>query len=304
MFSSYSATEVHYHVRSISLPSRLHPSLHKIEKELKRLKTWDASQVSTNSLQSESIKTGLTGLAELYNCVQELIGCPITQQALLRQHHQQEKHIEKPLDMSIGLLDVCGSARELLLLMKEHVLDLQSALRRKGVDSSINSHICAYICFRKKARKDISTSLKTLKKMEGTFKSYPFLDVDHHHLLTVIKVLRELSSITISLFKKLLLFMYAPELKKNTRGWSLFSRMVSTESDREKRFINEMGDIDVALCTFLKRNGKSDAKDDVQIMKMRLGELDGSIRDLEARLECLFRCLLQQRVSLLNLLTH
>lgn len=290
MTSSNTNTEVHYHVRSISLPSRQHPSLQKIEKELKKLKTLEAS-----SLEAEAIKEGLKGLAELYNSVQELIGCPLTQQALIRQHH----HIEKPLDMSVSLLDICGSAREMMLLTREHVLDLQSALRRKGLDSSINSHIDAYICFRKKARKDISKRLKALKTMEGSFKSHTLLDVDHH-LLMVINVLRELSIITISFFRNLLHFMCGPVLKKTSRGWLLFSRMVSTGCDREKRVINEMGDIDVALCSFYRKSG---AKADLEVVKGRLGDLDGSIRELEAGLDCFFRCLIQQRVSLLNLLT-
>lgn len=277
MPSPYTPTEAHCHVRSISLPSRLHPSFYKMEKQLKRLKTWDSSD-SASSLQIEAI-------TELYNCMQELIGCPLTHQALQHQHH----HLEKPLDMSVTLLDVCGSAREMLFLMKEHMLDLQSSLRRKGVvDSSVNSHIGAYTCFRKKARKDISKVLKALKTMESKNSiikshSHPLLDVVDHHLQMVIKILRELSGITISFFRKVLDFMCEPVFKKNiSRGWSsLFSGVVSTGSDRK---------ID-------------DAKVDVQLVKVRLGELDGSIRELEGGLDCLFRCLIQQRVSLLNLIT-
>ncbi|KAK7307442.1 hypothetical protein VNO77_40516 [Canavalia gladiata] len=303
MSNTHIATEFHYHVRSISLPSRLHPSLPKIEKEMKRLKTWEASSQSqalvdaASSQQTEAIKVGLKGLSELYNCVEELIGSPLSLQALLR---HEGKHVEKPLDMSVCLLDICGSTRELLLLMKEHVLDLQSALRRKGMDSSINSQICAYICSRKKVRKDIAKRLKALKTMESSIKSYPLLDVDHH-LQMVINVLRELSTITISFFRKLLHFMSGPVLKKNTRGWSLFSGM--NRANRENRMINEIGDVDVALCSFHKRFRKNDAKTDIQNVKRRLGELEGSIRELEAGLGCLFRCLIQQRVSLLNLLT-
>ncbi|CAJ1930611.1 unnamed protein product [Sphenostylis stenocarpa] len=289
------AEEFHYHVRSISLPCRIQSSLPKIEEVLKRMKTWEASSQS----QSEAIKEGLKGLAELYNCAEELVGCPLTQQALIS---HEGKHVEKPLDMSVYLLDTCGSARELLTLMKEHVLDLQSALRRKGVDSSVKSQICAYICFRKRARKDMRKRLKALKTMDNGFKSYsyPLLDFDHH-LLIVINVLREMSKITISFFKKLLLFMCAPMLKKNIGGWSMFSRIVSTRVDN--KVINELGDIDVALCSFHKRCKKIDSKTEIQIVKRGLGEVEGSIRELEAGLDCLFRCMIQQRVSLLNLLT-
>ncbi|KAL2348672.1 hypothetical protein Fmac_002672 [Flemingia macrophylla] len=267
-----------YHVRSISLPCRLHPSLAKIEKELERPKTWETSS---------SIKSGLTGLKELYNCVEELVGCPHTQQALLN----HEKFVEKPLDMSVGLLDTCGSAKELLSLMKEQVLELQSVLRRKGVDLSVSSQICAYLCFRKKARKEISKRLKALKTMECCFKSYsyPLLAIDHH-LLMVINVLREISKITILFFKKLLLFMREPVLKKSNSGWSLLARIVYTRDNKEKRLINETWDIDVSLCSFHRLFKKIDAKSDVQLLKRRLEEVEGSLRELEEGLDCLSRC--------------
>lgn len=297
MAVSHIAKEFHYHVRSISLPCRIHSSSPKIEKVQKRMKTWEASSQS----QSQAIKEGLKGLVELYNCVEELVGCPLTQQALLR---HEGKHVEKPLDMSVHLLDTCGSARELLTLMKEHVLDLQSALRRKGVDSSVNGQIRAYICFRKRARKDITKRLKALKTMENGFKSYSYsvLDLDHH-LLMLINVLREISKSTITFFKKLLLFMCAPVQKKNIGRLSVLTRIVSTSFDKENMDMNEMRDIDVALCSFTKRCKKIDAKTEVQIVKRGLGEVEGSIRELEAGLDCLFRCMVQQRVSLLNLLT-
>ncbi|QCD91180.1 hypothetical protein DEO72_LG4g2144 [Vigna unguiculata] len=298
------AKEFHYHVRSISLPCRIHSSLPKIEKVLKRMKTWEASSQS----QSEAMKEGVKGLVELYNCVEELVGCPLTHQALLR------RHVEKPLDMTVHLLDTCGSARELLTLMREHVLDLQSALRRKGVDSSVKNQICAYICFRKRARKDITKRLKALKTMENDFKSYSYclLDFDHHlpmmvdfdhHLLMVVNVLREISKNTITFFKKLLVFMCAPVLKRNIGGWLVLTRIVSTSFDKENMVMNEMRDIDVALCSFAKRCKKTDGKTEVEIVKRGLGEVEGSIRELEAGLDCLFRCMVQQRVSLLNLLT-
>ncbi|KAK7309400.1 hypothetical protein RJT34_06092 [Clitoria ternatea] len=298
MSTSHIPTDFHYHVRSISLPSRLHPSLPRIEKELKRMKTWDdASKDATSSMQTEAIKAGLTGLTELYCYVQELIGSPHTQKALL---HHEGKHVEKPLDMSVSLLDICGSTRELLLLMKEHVLHLQSAMRRKGLDSSVNDQICAYICFKKRAKKDISKRLKALKTIESSFKPYPLLDIDHH-LVMMTNVLRELSKVTISFFRQLVHFICAPVvLKKHTRGWTLFSKIVSTRCDIEKRSI----DYGVALCYFHKRFRKIDVKSDVQIVKRRLGEVEWSIGELEAGLDCLFRCLIQQRVSLLNLLTQ
>lgn len=283
MCGLYKTSEVHCHVRSISLPSRLHPASQKIEIELEKLKTWDSSVSSTSAdsaLQAENIKTGLRGLTELYNCIHQFLDSPVTQQLL--HHHQEERHLEKALDMSVGLLDVCGSARELLLLTKEHVQDMQSVLRRKGLDSSIRTQINAYVCFRRKARKEISKNLKSLKTMESSFiKSFSY------------PLLKELNCITISFFRKILSFM----LKKSTCGWSLISRMVFNGYGRQKWII------DIALCNFHTRIRKSEGEADLQVVKRRLQEIDGSIRDLEAHLDRLFRCLIQHRVSLLNLLT-
>ena len=65
--------------------------------------------------------------------------------------------------------------------------------------------------------------------------------------------------------------MCTPVLKNNTGGWSLFTRIVSSGSDKQKRVISEMGDIDNVLCTFHGCFKKIDTKTDVQIMKRRLG---------------------------------
>ena len=120
MAGSFATPCLHQPVRSISLPSRLHPNSQKIEAQLSKLKTWELSSTSMGiPLGSETIQVGLTGLAELYNSIKELIRSPLTQQTLLQ--HQSRKLVEETLDGSIGLLDACGTARDLLLNMKKHV---------------------------------------------------------------------------------------------------------------------------------------------------------------------------------------
>ncbi len=93
--------------------------------ELNKLKTWELSSLSsTTPLGAETIQMGLVRLAELYICVVELIHSPLTQQAL---HNHHGKLAEEALDLSVELLDACGTARDLFLIMKEHVQELQSA---------------------------------------------------------------------------------------------------------------------------------------------------------------------------------
>ncbi|KAG5623216.1 hypothetical protein H5410_008434 [Solanum commersonii] len=121
------------HVRSISFPSRSQPEYLRVEIELKRLKTWESTSISstTTPFSLNTIQQGLVGLAELYNCVQDLLESPMIQQALLK--HQMGRLAEEALEASVGLIDSCSTTRELVLMMKEQVQDLQSALRRKNL---------------------------------------------------------------------------------------------------------------------------------------------------------------------------
>ncbi|QHO48852.1 hypothetical protein HN51_000855 [Arachis hypogaea] len=294
--------QVHYHVRSISLPSRLHPLSNDIEIELKNFELLLASSSSSMDYYSSitissSVMNAdlLTRLVHLYNCVNEqIIGSSLSQKVLL--HDQdQEKYLDKVLDMSLVFLDVCGSARELLQLAKEHAQDLQSALRRgKGQDcSSIKSQICDYFCFKKRAKREISKILKSLKKMEN---NHGFVNSKTHCLSNVSKVLRELSIVTILVLRRVLIFMCPQVLKKknNIGEWLLLF-------SRKKRVINS-NEIDVFPCTIVRKTNGF-VKDDLEIVKRRLEGVDECVRELEAGLGCLFRCLIRHRVSLLNLLT-
>ncbi|VVA10044.1 PREDICTED: Protein of unknown function DUF241 [Prunus dulcis] len=258
-------------VRSFSLPSRLNPNSQKIESELNKLKTLRFSCAAEAASSSP--------LGKLYNCIEELVHSPLTQQAL--NHHQQCKTlVEEALDGSVGLLDSCGNKRDLLLTMKEHVQKLQSALRRRRTrdSSSIESNVQAYICFRKNAKKNIAKSLRDLKKMESksTLGSFCLLDLDHNAFDQQHKG---------CLVSKLMAVRFAA-------------------SEKGQKIYNEVGSVDVALCSLHGHMKKSDdAKTDVQDVQWRLNTLDCSISGLEAGLERLFRCLLQHTVSLLNLLT-
>ncbi|KAF5735897.1 hypothetical protein HS088_TW14G00026 [Tripterygium wilfordii] len=293
-----SSSAVHIPVRSISLPSRLQPTFHNIESELRKLRSWE----STVPSGSETIQLRLVRVAGLYNCLQELIHSPLTQKALHR--HQYPNLVEEAFDGSVELLDVCGNARDLFFMMKEHVNDLQSALRRRGGSSSIEGNIQAYICFRKKViKKDITKCIKTLKRMEtNDIESFPVMDSDH--LSFLVKVIREVRAITRSMLRSLMLFLSVPVMKTKGSGWLLVSKLLLT-SERSQKTLNELGAVDAAVYTIhgqIRRNN-DDAKVDVQEVQKRLERLDGRIKGFEGELDCLFRCLIQNRVSLLNLVT-
>ncbi|XP_059670787.1 uncharacterized protein LOC132316300 [Cornus florida] len=292
-------------VRSISLPSRLQPTSVKIEDELDKLKAWQASSVSaTEAIGADTIQKGLVGLPELYTRVVELISAPLTQQALIR--HQDEKVVEEALDCSVTLLDTCGTARDMLSLMKEHLQHLQSALRRRAAESSIECSIGAYITFKKKAKKDISKCIRALKQMESKTGSFPVLVLDDH-LSMVVRLPREVSTIAICVFRSLLLFLSMPVMKSKLGGWSLISKLMPTGlavHEKRQKMINEVGSVDVALCALYGHVQNNGVKAEFQLVQRKMEILAAGMDSLEAGLDFVFRRLIQYRVSLLTVLTN
>ncbi|TYH78652.1 hypothetical protein ES332_D03G004000v1 [Gossypium tomentosum] len=262
-------------VRSISLPSRL--QLNSIETELNELKTFGVLPGLQPSHGSG--ETGFTRLAKLYTNIVEIIQSPLTHKAL---HHQQNvvKLIEEALDDSVGLLDACSTAKDLITTMKQQVQDLQSALRRKGRDSSIGSDILAYINFRKKFKKSIGKSLRALKRLNS---------------------LKQSNAVTISMFESMLSFLSMPIMKTKAGGWSLISKLLS--DGRNQKGFNEVGTVDFTLYRLHGRVRKNDAKIDTHVELRRLETLCATIEGFEDGLDCLFRCFIKIRVSLLNILT-
>lgn len=288
-----------YHGRSISLPSRLCPTPENIEAELNKLRTWEATSSSPPS--SKSIQAGLLMLAELYNSLQELVQSPSTQQALLQQN---KAIVEEALEGSLVLLDSCGNIQGLIHMVKDKVKELQSALRRKGGDSSIEGDISNFLSFIKRVKKEATKSLRRLKQMEN--RPPVFHEIDLYSSM-VIRVLREVSAITISALRPVLAFLSCPAVKNNkSSGWSLISRLMLNKSavPSIEMIGDNLGSVDAALASLqgiIKING--DFRADVQMARKRLQNLDAEIESLETGLDCLYRHLIQSRVSLLNILT-
>ncbi|KAF7129632.1 hypothetical protein RHSIM_Rhsim10G0203200 [Rhododendron simsii] len=300
---SPSSTCLQYQFRSVSLPSRLqHPQNTKVEAELTKLKTWqsslDSSAVPTSG---ETIRMGLVGLAELYNCVEELINSPITQQALVQ--HRKGALVEEALEGSIGLLDSCNVARDLSLMVKQNVQDLQSVLRRKGGDLTIERNISGYNSSKKKAKKESAKCLRALKKMENQIQSRSLSDVMNYSLSNLVRVLREVSIVTISVLESYFLFLSVPDSRTRPGGWSLIKKLVVTRP-RGHKIVNELGSVDVALQSLHGCIRNNIRNIDVQITRRRLDALGDSMEGLETGLDCLYRKLIRNRVSLLNILAH
>ena len=284
------------HIRSISLPSRSHPATLKIQEELNKLRTLEAS--STSALVK--ISNGLSGLEELYNCMDELLSLPSTQQTLSL--HQHEKWVNELLDGSVNLLDICGATRDVISKFKENVGDLQSVLRRRKGCLCIESSINNYICSRKKMNKDAKKLLAAIKKMVNNGGASALLDKDHQ-LSSMISVLREVNIMSISIFQSLLLLLSTPVLKSRPSRWSLVSKFMhkGVVACQEKHQNMELENVDITISAISSEEADLEK---MQIAHQVLKALEISIEDLDNGLESMFRRLIKTRASLLNTISH
>ncbi|GLT39320.1 hypothetical protein SLA2020_135180 [Shorea laevis] len=288
-----------YNVRSTSFPARSHPTTLRIEEEINKLR-------SLEGVSSSTVSTVLSGLAELYACMGDLLSLPLTQQGLSQHHH--EKWVNELLDGTLRYLDICGNTRDSVLLTKESVRELQSVLRRSMAgERSIEDNVRDYTCSRKNMKKEIAKSMALLKQMENRIgEQSPPLE-QSHHLSFLVRVLREASLITISTLRSLLLFLSPSLMKPKGTKWLLISKLVRKGMvlGEGRKDMNELQSAKVAVGNLTFPNASEDIEaEKIESALEKLEALDGVIEDFEDGLELLFRCLIHCRVSLLNIISN
>ncbi|KAK6922526.1 Protein BPS1, chloroplastic [Dillenia turbinata] len=293
------------HVRSVSLPARLHPSTVKIEEVLNKLKSPEAS---TTLSYAEKIISSIHGLQELYINIEELLNLPLTPQAISR--HEHDEWVNELLDESITQLDTCSEVRDVIFLMKGDVGKLQSVLRRSkvGGDLSNEKSVSAYISSTKKVKKDLAKRLAELKQSENKNWGASLLELDNH-LLAVVRALREASFVTISVFKSLLIWLSMPASDQRSSKWCLLAKwvhkgVVACEGAQDN--LKEFEGLDFVLANlFGSQSSSKDLKlEMIDCAQKRLETLEARFQDLEEGLERLLRRLMSVRVSFLNKLCH
>ena len=286
-----------FHVRSISFPNGSHPSTIAVEEELSNLKTWEATSTST----SKSIGVGLSLLQDLHTCLEDLLNMGSTQKLI--SNHQGEKCMEELLDGSVRILDICGITRDTMLQIKENVQSLHSALRRRKGDSSIEKIVAEYNFFSKKMKKNAKKMISTLKQTESKFVASPLLNQDQQ-LVALVRVLREVIVMNMSIFQSLLSFLTVPASKSKATKWLLVAKLMHkgvTACDENQVNSNELLCVEASLSTLLS-DGTNVEK--MQAARERLEKLENAIESIENALEIVFRRMVKTRASLLNIMTQ
>ncbi|CAL5188215.1 unnamed protein product [Lathyrus oleraceus] len=281
-----------YHVRSNSFPSQSHPSSTRIEQELNKFKTREATSTS------DSITNGLSMLEDLYISLEDLLNMASIQKVI--SHHQGEKFVEELLDGSIKILDICGITRDTLLEIRENVQSLHSSLRRRKGDSSIEKSVSEYKFFSKKMKKNVTKLISSLKHMECKFGASSLLNQDQD-VVVVINVLREVIVMNMSLFQSILSFLAS---KSKAIKWMKMAKLVhrkevSCEENLES--FNELQCVEASLRTLL-REGSDASK--MRATHESLEALENAVERIENGLESVFRRLVKTRVCLLNIMTQ
>ncbi|WOG99806.1 hypothetical protein DCAR_0519162 [Daucus carota subsp. sativus] len=259
------------HSRSISLPSRPHPSAADVEEQLCRLRSSD--ETSTSSLCNK-----LSGLKDLYECVDDFLQLPM----------RHSSNSEEALAASIRLLDLYNLTKEAFSQMRASVQDLESSLRRREAD--VSSKIGSYLICMKKVNKLVSKSLATFKKSQNK---------KCNETSATVSLLREVEEVSIMMFESLFSSIFpAKETSKQNR-WSLVfkskqSKLVHDVSERQ---------MDFEAIYKQKINLQSDFSI-IQGAQKCLMALDKNMQQCEEDLECLYRSLIKTRVSILNVINQ
>ncbi|VVA99418.1 unnamed protein product [Arabis nemorensis] len=277
------------HVRSISLPSRTHPSTAAIEDSLDKLLITMSTKTMTSS---EPVYSGLEGLEDLYECTEEFLKMGSTQRVLSsndERRKMKEEFMEEMLDGSLKLMDICNVSRDLMVETHEHVLGLQSCVRRrKDVDFS------GYVGFRKNMRKEVKKLLGSLKNINVGLVHGRYQDCDVH-FLAVIHAMRRVISMTISVLKSFLEFLSGRQNGNDMRSKLALVLMNKKFHDHDKVVKHELEDVDSAI--FRDSCSHED-------LNKKLEELEIWIGRFEKNLEGLFRGLIRTRASLLNIISQ
>ncbi|CAN8327854.1 unnamed protein product [Cochlearia groenlandica] len=274
-------------LRSISLPSRSHPSTTCIEKALNKV----ISTSTKSSSSSDSILMVFADLEELYHCTGEFLKMGSTQRAM----SCDELFMEEMLDSSLRLMDICNVSRDLMVESHEHVRNVHSCVRRKKVltigGEQVDEAVSSYVGFRKKMRKEAKKLLGSLKKINVVSTSCSSSPKDEH-VVAVMDAMRRVVSVSFIVLKSFLEFFSGRQSNIKSK-LALVLKTKKKDHHHHEEIKNEFERLDSAICV--------SCDDGIQ---SNLEEVEMRIDRFEMYLEGLFRRLIRTRASLLNIISY
>ncbi|XP_019186528.1 PREDICTED: uncharacterized protein LOC109181230 [Ipomoea nil] len=238
-------------------------------------------------------------LRDLHDSANDLLHSPVIKREIAT--HRQEKLVHEVSEASLRMLEVCGTTKDVVLRVKDHLHDLRSAFRRIMVGETAcgESKLQVYRCDRKKLRKDMMKRMNSLKGMrkKNACLAAAFVAGDGEReemsaaaaddLRAVVNVLREVRAATIAMVEAVMSLMSMPcpdrPAARGSSPSSFAAKLMRVNS--------------------LSRWEKCDAVT-LQCANTRLEAVEMAVGDLEWELEAIIRRLIRTRVSLLNILTN
>ncbi|KAL6614899.1 hypothetical protein ACP70R_037169 [Stipagrostis hirtigluma subsp. patula] len=133
------------HLRSVSFPSTRQTNEIKIKDELNSL---EASILPSATI--DAVCDGLRRLGDVYSHIEEIVHLPSNQVCSI----QQKTMLEREMESSLELIDLCGAMQENFVELKTIIQDLQVVLRRGG-NASTQAKIRSYSGLVKEAQKQV-----------------------------------------------------------------------------------------------------------------------------------------------------
>ncbi|XP_031103000.1 uncharacterized protein LOC116006674 [Ipomoea triloba] len=225
-------------------------------------------------------------LRDLHDSANDLLHSPVIKREIAT--HRQEKLVHEVSEASLRMLEVCGTTKDVVLRVKDHLHDLRSAFRRIMVGETVcaESKLQTFRCDRKKLRKEMMkrmNSLKGMRKKNACLAAAKEMSAaaDDDDLRAVVNVLREVRAATISMVEAVMSLMSMPCPDRSASSFA--AKLMRVNS--------------------LSRWEKCDATT-LQCANTRLEAVEMAVGDLEWELEAIIRRLIRTRVSLLNILTN
>ncbi|KAF5947062.1 hypothetical protein HYC85_017290 [Camellia sinensis] len=254
MASSHLRPKPH-HARSVSFPSTSHPLIPQFSDHLCRLRA--SSEATSSSLPS--ISNRLSGLEDLYDCVDDLLLLPHTQQTFSQEGHTKWAH--EALDGFLRLLDACAATKDIFSKTKEDVKEQLSDVNASNFDR--------YLASRKKAKKAMQKLLKDFISVENK---------DRHFVPTV-STLREVEVITLEVLESLLCYAAGTKVQSRRGGWSLVSKLMHPKSNSgcqaKETNMSKFETVDAALHSLTVTGHKPSKFDDnknIETLQNQLGK--------------------------------